>query len=79
MASAPCCLPSLNATVCLGVPNQFCPPGRPGPPGGPGAGTTPNFDIPAGTTMLYATAFGVCGGTVNAITLTGANGGQCPA
>lgn len=80
-ASAPCC----NATKysnggpgCLGddsVNGPYCPPSFDGispaaPPGGPGVGETPPIQLPlGGNGKLYATAYGVCGGTLNRLTL----------
>ena len=76
-ASAPCCV---SGPGCTGTAGQFCPPngGGGGPPGGQGAGTIPDQVIPVNTTKLYATAFGVCGGTANTFQLSGAGGGACP-
>ena len=81
-ASSPCCLASkYPGADCTGVAGKYCPPNPNGggPQGGAGGGITPDFIIPPTTTKLYATAFGVCGGTKNKIKPTGADGGSCPA
>ena len=55
-------------------PGPYCPPSYDGvspsaPPGGPGVGTTPPITMPRGQTKLFVTAFGVCGGTKNSLTV----------
>ena len=80
LQSAPCCPDTLGGTCGGTGAALYCPPNETagGPPGGAGKGTIASLPVPAGSTQLYVTAFGVCGGTQNEFTLTGPAGGACP-